>query len=1285
MAPLSPLPLPPRPLARGTSRTPLVAPERFEIVRRLGVGGMGVVYEAFDNDRCHTVALKTLRQLTGPALFRFKNEFRALAGIDHRNLVRLYELVSIDGEWLFTMELIRGGRLLERLRPHDAAAAAAAEGGATGAGETASGRRVAASEAATESLAGRPELRPEELPFPEQPVVHDVHTLPGTACAEAALVRDSVRQLAEGVAYLHARGRLHRDIKPSNILVTEEGRVVLCDFGLVTDLGRAPGHLTGTDHIVGTVSYMSPEQAVGQPLREASDWYSVGVVLYRALTGRVPFGNRRSEAMRLKQVVDPISPAVLAPGVPQDLSDLCDELLRRDPGERPSGDEILVRLGARRGVDVPARLAPSGDLVGRVAEIESLRSAYRQVKAGTGAVAFVHAASGMGKTSLVRAFLDEVEQEPDALVLSGRCYEQESLPYKAFDALIDSLSEHLAGMPLHEVDALVPADAQALSVLFPVLGRLDAMVAPARRTFRLQDPTEVRRRAFRAVRELLDNLARTRRVVLFIDDLQWGDLDSAALLASLMNRDDAPPILVVATYRSDEVDTSPLLGALVATGAGHDMSTIDVPLAPLSPDDAAALAHAVAAEAAHSIDAQDIARESAGNPMLVRELVCYSSGRSAGPLRSNIDAMLRSRVAALPRSAREVLALICAAGRPTPTAVVRRAADEDGDFADHLVTLRSQRLVRTRDTALGETVEPFHDRVRESVLAMLSSARAADCHGRIARTMQSIGRVDPEALVDHWLAAGECSHAATAAVAAAEQADRALAFDRAVRLYTLALELPTESAAARQQLRVRLAHALLNDGRGPEAARAFLEAAKSARAADALELKRKAALEYLCGGVVDEGTQILEEVMGSVGFRFARSPRRALLSLAARRVQAALRGVRFRQRDSSQVSAETLARIDVCWTAAVGLGFVDPIRGAELQTKHLVLALRAGEPERVVRALTAESCFRAVSGTKAVAAARQLTDLARSIADGLDNRPLRMIVRGAEAFGAYHAGRLADARDFAQDARRMDDGGRGMPWERVQASLFRIWACFYLGDLATMRDEVRATMAVARAHGDLYGTSSLDTGIPALVHLLDDAPDRLVERTTLALRAWSKTGFHVTHVWGAMALCQRDIYVGQPERALERLAEVWPQARAAQLLRVRVLRDELCDLRARAAIALAASVPAGAEVGRLIASARRDVRRLRRGGGWFGPIGAARRAGLEGDPTRAAELFEAAAAELHRGEMRLLATAARCRAAQAAGNEEAAAGFAEALRRAGVASPGALLGAFMPGVAFRRG
>ncbi|MGH9414984.1 MAG: serine/threonine-protein kinase, partial [Terriglobales bacterium] len=272
---------------------------RFEIIRRLGAGGMGVVYEALDRERQQHVALKMLPHTDADTLYRFKREFRSLAGLLHPNLISLYELVGEAGEpWFFTMELVAGGadflHFVGRVRSE------------------------------VKSPAGWDDTPTATTGMLEAPTLVDTgasHTAPATPVSAAAALdagallrlRGALAQMAEGVQALHHAGKLHRDLKPANVMVRADGRLLLLDFGLVLEREEAssgagakivPGAVPESyfsSTVAGTIPFMSPEQAAGAALTPARDWYAVGVMLFEALTGRQPFIGTAREVLERKQ------------------------------------------------------------------------------------------------------------------------------------------------------------------------------------------------------------------------------------------------------------------------------------------------------------------------------------------------------------------------------------------------------------------------------------------------------------------------------------------------------------------------------------------------------------------------------------------------------------------------------------------------------------------------------------------------------------------------------------------------------------------------------------------------------------------------------------------------------------------------------------------------------------------------------------------------------------------------------------------------------------------------
>ena len=299
------------------STADFIGTDRFRIRRRLGSGGMGVVYEAHDRETDKVVALKALTRTEAAHISRFKNEFRSLADVSHPNLVSLYEFMSDGQYWFFTMELVQGVNFLEYVRP---------------------GYRARRSQTSVKDTLQRTsvntkvddieEYEAETQQLDSLRLASSGGSSSGTSSADNRPLRQSsidtrlakakldldflnnaTRQLAEGLHGLHETGKLHRDIKPSNVLVTKEGRVVILDFGLVAEVAGKGLH--ESVNLAGTPDYMSPEQGAQLPISRASDWYSVGVMLYQALVGRLPFSGKFFEVMMDKQNIDPPAPSEL--------------------------------------------------------------------------------------------------------------------------------------------------------------------------------------------------------------------------------------------------------------------------------------------------------------------------------------------------------------------------------------------------------------------------------------------------------------------------------------------------------------------------------------------------------------------------------------------------------------------------------------------------------------------------------------------------------------------------------------------------------------------------------------------------------------------------------------------------------------------------------------------------------------------------------------------------------------------------------------------------------------
>lgn len=258
---------------------------RYEIVEKIGSGGMAIVYKAKDNLLGRIVAIKVLReQFDSDEGFvkRFRREAQSAASLSHPNIVSIYDVGKDGSEDYIVMEYVHGKTLKELIKS--------------------------------------------ESPIPHQKAIR------------------IIRQIGEALAHAHANNIIHRDIKPQNILITPEGRAKVTDFGIARAVSSAT--LTHTGDIVGSVHYLSPEQAKGSHINQQSDIYSLGIILYELVTGKVPYDGDTPITIALKHIQEePMHPGNIVSGVSKELDAIIMKAIAKSVDDRyKSAEEFLADL-----------------------------------------------------------------------------------------------------------------------------------------------------------------------------------------------------------------------------------------------------------------------------------------------------------------------------------------------------------------------------------------------------------------------------------------------------------------------------------------------------------------------------------------------------------------------------------------------------------------------------------------------------------------------------------------------------------------------------------------------------------------------------------------------------------------------------------------------------------------------------------------------------------------------------------------------------------------------------
>ena len=1183
--------------------------QRFRIVRPLGVGGTAVVYEALDEHTGESVALKAIPVASPEDVAGVRREIDALKGLSHPNLLRLGELFIERGAAYLSMELVHGPNFLEHVR---------------------------------------------------SPVRID-----GKVRFDEARLRQSLAQLASGLVALHATGRVHRDVKPENVLVSADGRVVLVDFGLMSDMDRASEHL-GAD-AVGTALYMAPEQAAAKPVGPEADWYSVGVMLYEALTGAHPFVGNSLEVLIEKQRSDASPVREREPRAPEDLSELCAQLLRFAPQQRPSGRAVLRRLSG------PAACAELGAhsthsllavLRGRDAEFHAFDHALEAVRAGKAQVLALCGERGVGKTRMLTAMCSRA-LEGGASVVLGRV--DPMRPYGAFQAVIEPLAAMLHALPASGL----PIDhGELLRRAFVALE--DApLLGPA---LKKPDAQELRANMFNALRALFTRLASAQLLVVALDEFHEADRDSLAMLGELLRAPDAPALLLV-----------------VATLPGHDgalgspTQVTRLELGALEPYHAEQLALDLTAMTGQKERALELAARAQGNPLLLEELVRVGAlGADAHELASLEDAC-RLRAMRLPALARRAAELLALSPAPLGLDVLTQALGVQSAETSRLASLLGLLgFAHAHSDSRGETLTLAHTAFREPLLFDVSPEELRARHLLLCRALELSAQGTAELLAHHYSAGGADKLAAARALEAAEAAEKALAFERAARLFVLALGHLEGRPQEARMARVRAGRALACAGLGVRSAQAYVAARAGANAAEALDLGQRAAQQLVFAGQIHQGAELLRSTLSAEAITYPRTPLRAFLLWMLDRAWLALRGLGFRQTDSSQLPSHMLTRIDACWHASMMLAVSDTLRCNYFVLRSLLDALRAGQPYRVARALAIHAGVMSQTGVRSESACERLFGTAEAWLTAVGSPPHgQALVLGARGQARFLWGRFAEALELCTRTERiLRNECSEVPWELNVVRMWGARSLQYMGDYRELTRRVPGLLEECRQRGSLYGEVSILLSVQAHLSLAHDAPQQALQSVLEGQRRWQADGFHVQHYHGLISRVSIALYDGNPREAYERASEALGGVRRSLLQRiqfVRVVTHAACGL---AAVTLARS---SSDRALLQKRARAHARQLlSEGAAWAVPQGEVLLASLaheQGKSEQAIALLRKAAAGFAAAKMTLHAASTRLWLGQLLGGSEGDALVREGeafIRDRGVEKPYAFAATLVP-------
>lgn len=613
-------------------------------------------------------------------------------------------------------------------------------------------------------------------PFFTMELLSDIQTI--TQFSQDKSYAEQCRLIAEmllALQYLHRNSIIHRDIKPSNVVV-DDGKVRILDFGLAI----ARENQADATMPVGTLAYMAPEVLLGGQPTAATDLFAVGIVAYEMFAGKHPYANIPITDMLENILYKQLDTTTLP--VAEPMRNVIKRLAEKEPANRyRSISDIFDTLQLEQSEDEQIResFLKAAQFVGRNYELVQLNTALDKAQDGKGSAILIGGESGIGKSRL----LDELRIQAlvsDTLVLRVQCTTEVGQPYQIWRNMLRQLT---LNSDISNEDAIILRD---------VVPDISALLQRDLAEGSTIDTQIYRARLLSAIEHLFKNA--TKPIALLIEDLQWAN-DDLTVLQHLLNFVASVPLLIVATYRSDE---SPDLPDTLS-------SMIPIQLSRLNEDEIETLSISMLGTTGTNRNLQDLLqRETEGNVFFIIEVMrtlaensgqLNAIGRTTLPpsvVAEGIQMLVTRRLNTVPKAYRPLLEIAAVAGRELNLDLLSSIAPDTLDLDAWLTTCARVAVLEAQEN----TWRFAHDKLRERLLNKLSDSNKQDLHAKVASSIEVVFPNDMSyaaRLAYHWQAGGNSAKEAFYAAEAGHQALQTASYPLAKQYLERALVLENKT------------------------------------------------------------------------------------------------------------------------------------------------------------------------------------------------------------------------------------------------------------------------------------------------------------------------------------------------------------------------------------------------------------------------------------------------------------------------------------------------------------